>query len=117
MRFAWWGERGAGGRRKERRCEGNGRGGAREKIAVCLGWWAGEPAGARKGGWRDDLLWRAGRRGGIYAADAEASLGLEAGGKWARAKAVASHRTPYTLTWLGSLWGFADEVKNAGSAT
>src|SRR5450755_612399 len=47
------------------------------------------------------------RRGGMDAADAEASLGWGGGGEWARAKAVASHRTPNTLPWLGSLWGFA----------
>src|SRR5450755_1278987 len=43
-------------------------------------------------------------RGGMDTADAEASLGWGGGREWARAKAVASHRTPNTLRWLGSLW-------------
>jgi hypothetical protein len=50
------------------------------------------------GGW-GDLLWREWRRGGTYAADAEASLGSGALGKCARAKAVASHRAPHRLPW------------------
>jgi hypothetical protein len=59
------------------------------------------------GGW-GDLLWREWRRGGTYAADAEASLGSGALGKCARAKAVASHRTPYTLPLMATQGGSRD---------
>jgi hypothetical protein len=60
-----------------------------------------------RGGRVGRLAVAGGRADGIYAADAEASLGWGGGGEWGRAKAVASHRTPNTLPWLGRLWGFA----------
>jgi CRP/FNR family transcriptional regulator, cyclic AMP receptor protein len=64
----------------------------------------------------------------MYAADAEASLGWCAGGECAAAKAVASHRTPYTLPLVGKLVGlhmratggvgvFATRVLNRGRAS